>query len=221
MLLAGSSPRDAKRTLRTLRASCHLVLGLSSLVLSLRICLWPFNVGCLLFCLIMKTEKSTNHFYRIVLIISLLTITAGITTTALAQSPPNIGVSGYVSGDNVRRGRSAQALVVMDIPSGFHVHSNRPLEKFLIATQLQIEAPNGVRVGSVIYPRPIMRTLKFSRNRVAVFEGRTMMRFNVTVPASFGSDSAQLKARLRYQSCNDELCFAPQTKEVTINVKVN
>ena len=154
------------------------------------------------------------------LVVSLLAI-AGLTTTALAQSPPNINVNGYVAGDNVRRGRSAQAVVVMDIPSGFHVHSNRPLEKFLIATQLQIEAPNGVRVGSVIYPRPIMRSLKFSKNRVAVFEGRTMMRFNVTVPASFGSDSTQLKARLRYQSCNDELCFAPQTQEVTINVRVN
>ena len=168
----------------------------------------------------MKTEKLSKHFYPAILVVFLLTITAGFTTKALAQSPPNIGVSGYVSGDSVRRGRSAQAVVVMDIPSGFHVHSNRPLEKFLIATQLQIEAPNGVRVGSVIYPRAIMRSLKFSKNRVAVFEGRTTMRFNVTVPASYGSDSAQLKARLRYQSCNDELCFAPQTKEVTINVRI-
>ena len=125
-----------------------------------------------------------------------------------------------MSGDTVRRGSSARAVVVMEIPSGFHVHSNRPLEKFLIATKLEIESPSGVRVGSVIYPRAMMRSLKFSKKRVAVFEGRTTMRFNVTVPASFGSDSAQLKARLRYQSCNDELCFAPQTKEVTINVRI-
>ena len=168
----------------------------------------------------MKSKKLIRHFLLFLFATTLLALPASY-ANVLAQSPPNIGVSGYVSGDSVRRGRSAQAVVVMDIPSGFHVHSNRPLERFLIATQLQIEAPNGVRVGSVIYPRPILRSLKFSKNRVAVFEGRTMMRFNVTVPSSFGSDSAQLKARLRYQSCNDELCFAPQTKEVTINVKVN
>ena len=161
-----------------------------------------------------------KHLSQILLAFAVLTICAAFPGNARAQSPPNINVSGYVNGDSVRRGRSAPAVVVMDIPSGFHVHSNRPLEKFLIATQLQIEAPNGVRVGSVIYPRPILRSLKFSKNRVAVFEGRTTMRFNVTVPASFGSDSAQLKAKLRYQSCNDELCFKPETKETWINVKV-
>ena len=167
----------------------------------------------------MKTEKLTKHLFRTLLVISLL-MTAGLSTAVFAQSPPNIGVSGSVSGDTVRRGSSARAVVVMDIPSGFHVHSNKPLEKFLIATKLEIDPPSGVQVGAVIYPRPMMRSLKFSKNRLAVFEGRTMMRFNVTIPASFGSDSAQLKARLRYQSCNDELCFAPQTKEVTINVRV-
>jgi DsbC/DsbD-like thiol-disulfide interchange protein len=125
-----------------------------------------------------------------------------------------------MSADSVRKGRSAQATVVMDVPSGFHVHSNRPLEKFLIATQLQVEAPKGVKVGAVVYPRALLRNLKFSKSKVAVFEGRTPMRFNVTVPASFGSDSVELKARLRYQSCNDEVCFPPQTREITIPVKV-
>jgi DsbC/DsbD-like thiol-disulfide interchange protein len=167
----------------------------------------------------MKTEKLTKHMFRTLLVLSLL-MTAGFSSAVFAQSPPNIGVSGYVSGDTVRRGSSARAVVVMDIPSGFHVHSNKPLEKFLIATKLEIEPPSGVKVGAVIYPRPMMRSLKFSKNRVAVFEGKTTMRFNVTIPASFGADSAQLRARLRYQSCNDELCFAPQTKEVTINVRV-
>ena len=167
----------------------------------------------------MKTEKLTKHLFRALLVLSLL-ISAGLATAVYAQSPPNIGVSGYVSGDTVRRGSSARAVVVMDIPSGFHVHSNKPLEKFLIATKLEIEPPSGVQVGAVVYPRPMMRSLKFSKNRVAVFEGKTTMRFNVTIPPSFGSDSAQLKARLRYQSCNDELCFAPQTREVVIQVNV-
>ena len=147
-------------------------------------------------------------------------IAVSLNSTALAQSPPNINVNGYVTGDGVRRGGSARAVVEMDIPGGFHVHSNRPLEKFLIATQLQVEPPAGVRVSAVSYPRAILRSLKFSKNRVAVFEGRTTMRFNVTVPANFGSDSAQLKGKLRYQSCNDELCFPPQTKDVWIQVKI-
>ncbi|MFZ0063306.1 MAG: protein-disulfide reductase DsbD N-terminal domain-containing protein [Pyrinomonadaceae bacterium] len=168
----------------------------------------------------MKSTTLTKYLMQFMFFAIVLIVTGVFHSHAFAQSPPNINVSGYVSGDTVRRGSSAQAVVVMEIPSGFHVHSNRPLEKFLIATQLDVEAPQGVRVSRVVYPRALLRSLKFSKNRVAVYEGRAMMRFNVTVPANFGADSTQLKAKLRYQSCNDELCFPPQTREVWINVKV-
>jgi DsbC/DsbD-like thiol-disulfide interchange protein len=166
----------------------------------------------------MKMLKLRKYF--LTFLFATAVVALATTSTVFAQAPPNINVNGHVAGDSIRRGRSAQAVVMMDIPGGFHVHSNRPLEKFLIATQLKVEAPAGVRVSAVSYPRPILRSLKFSKNRVAVFEGRATMRFNVTVPANFGSDSAQLKATLRYQSCNDELCFPPQTREVWIQVKV-
>ena len=161
-----------------------------------------------------------NYFRHILLALMLLILPAPYLATAQAQSAPNIAVNGSVMGGNARRGRAAQVVVVMDIPSGFHVNSSRPLEKFLIATQLQVEAPEGVKVSQVIYPRPALRKLKFSKNNVSVYEGRATIRFNVTVPGSFGSDSVDLKARLRYQSCNDEVCFPPQTRELTIPVKV-
>lgn len=108
----------------------------------------------------------------------------------------------------------------MDIPSGYHANSNRPLEKFLIATQLQVEAPQGVRIGAIVYPRAVLRSLKFSKSKVSVFEGRTTIRFNVTVPRSFNGNSAELKARLRFQACNDETCFQPQTREVKMWLSV-
>jgi hypothetical protein len=104
----------------------------------------------------------------------------------------------------------------MEIPSGLHVQSNRPLDKFLVATKLEIEAPQGLRVGPALYPRAVLRNLKFSKGRVAVFEGRTVIRFSVTVPANFGSNSAEIKARLKFQACNDDACFPPLTREVKV-----
>jgi DsbC/DsbD-like thiol-disulfide interchange protein len=168
----------------------------------------------------MKTRRLNRYLGQLLLTITLSLSPASFYATALPQSAPNISVNGYVSGDSVRRGRSAQAVVVMEIPAGYHVNSNRPLEKFLIPTQLQIEAPAGVKVSAVSYPRALLRRLKFSKNQVAVYEGRAAMRFNVTVPASFGSDSTEVKARLKYQSCNDEVCFPPATREITIPVRV-
>ena len=168
----------------------------------------------------MRMGKPARYTTRILFAAALLVLSTDTYANPLPQSPPNISVNGYLSVDKAQRGRTVEAAVVMDIPSGFHVNSNRPLEKFLIATQLQIEAPTGVRVGLVLYPRAVLRNLKFSKNRVSVYEGRAIMRFNVTVPANFGSGSTELKVRLRYQSCNDDFCFPPQTREVTMPVTV-
>jgi hypothetical protein len=107
-----------------------------------------------------------RRFTQFLVITSVLGFPASFAATPSPQSAPNIDVSGSTSVDTVRRGRSVQAVVVMDIPSGFHVHSNRPLEKFLIATQLQVEAAKGVRVGPVVYPRALLRNLKFSKSKV-------------------------------------------------------
>jgi DsbC/DsbD-like thiol-disulfide interchange protein len=139
---------------------------------------------------------------------------------AAAAPEPNIGVNGYFSVDKAQRGRITQAAIVIDIPSGFHVNSNRPLEKYLIATQLKIEAPGGIRVGPVSYPRASLRTFKFSKNQLSVYEGRAILRFNVTVPANYQSNEAVLKARVRFQSCNAEVCFPPKNQDIDMGIGV-
>ncbi len=136
------------------------------------------------------------------------------------QSPPNITVSASLSADKVQRGRTVKGTVVLDIPGGFHVNSSRPLEKFLIPTQLKMEPTEGIRVSAVSYPRAVLRKFKFSKNRVSVYEGRATMSFNVTVPASVSLGSKELKGRLRYQSCNDEVCFPPQSRDVSLWLNV-
>jgi hypothetical protein len=108
----------------------------------------------------------------------------------------------------------------MNIPSGYHVNSNQPLERFLIATEVKVEAPKGIRVGAVSYPRAVLRSFKFSKKRVSVYEGRATMRFDIAVPKDVSTGSKEIKVRLRYQSCNDEVCFPPQSRELSLWLKV-
>ncbi|HEX3281683.1 MAG TPA: protein-disulfide reductase DsbD domain-containing protein [Pyrinomonadaceae bacterium] len=150
----------------------------------------------------------------------LLVAPASFLASPLPQSAPNINVTAAASPDKVQRGRTVRATVMMDIPSGFHVNSNHPLEKFLIPTTLKIDAPNGVRVSPVSYPRAVLRNFKFSKSRVAVYEGRATLRFNVSVPASFPTGTTELRTHLRYQSCNDEVCFPPQNRDVSLWLNV-
>jgi len=134
---------------------------------------------------------------------------------------PNIGVNGYYSSDRVPRGRMLQGAIVIDIPGGYHVNANRPLGKYAIPTALKIEAPRGVTVGPISYPRAIVRKLKAGNNEpLAVYEGRAVLRFNVTVPANYQGGELVLRTRLRYQSCNDEVCFPPKNQDIDMKIGV-
>ncbi|PYS93372.1 MAG: hypothetical protein DMF64_04985 [Acidobacteria bacterium] len=162
-------------------------------------------------------------FRRTLLLCCALALLVGPSIRAAApsaMSQADIGVNGYYATDRAQQGRTIQAAVVLDIPSGFHVNANRLTNKFLIPTDLKIEAPKGWRVGPVIYPRAVVRRLSFSKEPVQLYEGRAVMRFTATVPTNFQKGDAQLRARVHYQSCNNEVCFPPTTREVTLSINV-
>jgi len=140
--------------------------------------------------------------------------------TLYAQSASDVNVSGSIAPDKIKKGRVVRGTVTIDIPSGLHVQSNRPLDKYLVPTKLDLETPSGMKAGPVSYPRAVMRKLKFSKSAVAVYEGRAVLRFNVTVPANYNGSSGEIKGKLRFQACNDDSCFPPQTREVKMWLNV-
>ena len=143
-----------------------------------------------------------------------------VPVTLYAQSASDVNVSGSLAPDKIKKGRAVRASVVMDIPNGLHVQSSKPLDKFLVATKLDVETPSGMQVGPISYPRAQMRNLKFSKKAVAVYEGRAILRFNVTVPANYSGGAGEIKGKLRFQACNDESCFPPMTREVKMWLNV-
>jgi DsbC/DsbD-like thiol-disulfide interchange protein len=142
------------------------------------------------------------------------------TPSAVVPLQPDIGLNGFFSVDKAQRGRIIQAALVMDIPDGYHVNSNRPLGKYAIPTVLKIDAPGGIKVGPVTYPRSTLRNFSFSQERLAVYEGRAVMRFNVIIPANYETGVIELRASLRYQSCSNDVCFKPETSNVTMPIAV-
>lgn len=164
----------------------------------------------------------SNHFKFLgtLSLLLVLLLPAALQSNPRPQSSSDVKTSGSLAPDKVKKGRVVRGSVVIDIPSGLHVQSNKPLDKYLIPTKLDIETPPGMKVGPVSYPRPVMRNLKFSKSAVAVYEGRAMLRFNLTVPANYTGSSGEIKGKLRFQACNDESCFPPVTQEVKMWLNV-
>jgi len=153
-------------------------------------------------------------------VISAVLLSASANFSRPPAPQPNIGVNGFFATDKAQRGRLVQAAIVIDIPAGYHINSNRPTEKYLIPTQLKVDAPGEVRIGPVGYPRALLKSFKFSKKQLSVYEGRAFLRFNVSVPANYSGGSVDLKAQVRLQSCNDEVCFPPRNYDANMRIDV-
>ncbi len=128
-------------------------------------------------------------------------------------------ISLSVGNGTINKGSTKRAYVVMEIPKGLHVNSNRPKSEYAIPTRVTVEA-SGVTIGAVSYPPGKMKRFSFSDEPISIYEGRVVFGFNVTVPRGFRGRTFRLKADVRFQPCTDEVCYPPRTKTVELTVRV-
>ena len=172
----------------------------------------------------MRRKVYTRRTALLLLFALLLAPTDFMSAPARAPQGGNINVNGFFSTDPARQGSTFQAAIVLDIPGGLHVNGNRPLGKFAIPTSVKLDAPRGMKLSAVTYPRAQVRSFRFGEGtppeRLAVYEGRAIIRFNVTVPPDFDRGVARVRATVRYQSCSDEVCFPPATRELVLPIAI-
>ena len=152
-------------------------------------------------------------FLNRIFAIALLTFTAAV-LNAGAQT-----VTGSIGKGTVERGESARGSIVLSIPDGLHVNSNRPASEYAIPTSLRVSG-RGVRITGPTYPRGKNRKFQFSENTINVYEGRVTFPFTVRVPSNFRGNTVRVNATVRYQACTDEVCYPPKSKQVTLTARV-
>ena len=151
----------------------------------------------------------------------LAVLMAALTAPASAQSPAGaVTVKPREESYSVKRGSSSVVGIAIKIKEGYHINSNRPRDKFLIATVLKIERESGLVLGPVRYPKPKMQKFSFSDKPLSVYEGEAILTFSLRASATATSGNHTLHGKLTVQACNDEQCLRPQTLNVDIPVAV-
>jgi thiol:disulfide interchange protein DsbD len=140
---------------------------------------------------------------------------------AMAQSSSSvIKIRPAESTYQIKQGAAAQVGLVVEIQEGYHINSNRPKDKNLIATALKFDRMPGLVTTSVIYPRAKMQKFEFSPQPLSVFEGKVTFKLGVRALPTVSTGSHVLKGKLTIQACNDKLCLRHQTVDVAIPVEV-
>lgn len=154
-----------------------------------------------------------KYLFKAILVSALPLLTGGL-FVGNAQT-----ISGSIGKGTVSRGSSIMGTIVMNVPAGLHVNSNRPNSEYAIPTVVRVSG-TGVKIGRIAYPRGKNRRFGFSENSINVYEGRVAIPFTVTVPANFRGNTVKVRATVRYQACTNEVCYPPKSKEITLTARV-
>lgn len=112
-------------------------------------------------------------------------------------------------------GKSTPVELHFRIEPGLHINSHTPRDRYLIPTSLSVPVDSGVRLASAVYPAGKDFALSLDPStRLSVYTGEFVIRAHLIAPRG----DHLLRARLRYQACNDRQCMPPRTITVPIDI---
>ena len=135
-------------------------------------------------------------------------------------SAPRVKFAGFLDVDAAMPGQQVRVVFEVELPSGFHVNSNAPLDEFLKPTRLEIATPDGVTINELVYPEPLLFKASFSETPIAVYEHRFLIGASMDLSHNLAHGNHPLTATLKYQACTDRVCYPPAKRTASIALRV-
>ena len=153
--------------------------------------------------------------------VTALGLLAGLAHPAAAQLElPEVAIRPLYETDALHPGSTARVALEVTLNPGFHVNSNAPLDEFLIPTVLTLESPAGISLQALAFPEAILLEQLGAEQPLAVFEEEFLIGAALTLDDTLPPGSYAVPGTLRYQACNDRMCFTPKTVPVQFDLTV-
>jgi thiol:disulfide interchange protein DsbD len=122
--------------------------------------------------------------------------------------------------DAARAGTTVRGALVIRLSEGLHTNSNKPRDPLLIPIVLSFQPPAGVSVPEVVYPEPTDLKQEGSAQPLAVFEREFKLGVQMAVAADVPPGELVVPASLRYQACDEKVCYPPVTLPASWTLRV-
>jgi len=130
-----------------------------------------------------------------VLLIAAVLAAATSSMAQLRRIPAQI--TPFLDADAARAGSTVRAALKVALPDGFHVQSNKPRDPLLIPTELNVEAPAGVTVEEVVFPKAHDFKQEGLPEPLLVFEREFLIGVRLSLPADLPPGDLVVPARFR------------------------
>ncbi|MFC1552025.1 protein-disulfide reductase DsbD domain-containing protein [Candidatus Latescibacterota bacterium] len=131
-----------------------------------------------------------------------------------------IKIKGITSLDKIHPGIRFQIAIIIDISEGWYLNAHCPFDETLISTDIRFENESGLTFSDIIYPDPIIKSFRFSDQKLAVYEGEVIIGSRVSVSKKFTAKELVISGRLTYQACNNDMCLIPIEVEINIPLEI-
>ena len=143
----------------------------------------------------------------VVVLLGLAALTPG---AVRAQAPARADVTPLVETAAARPATEIRAALSVRLPDGLHANSNKPRDPSLIPLTLRFGAlPPGVTVGEVVFPEATDLVQRGADQPLRVFEDQFVIGVVFKLAGDAAPGDRSVAATLRYQACNDVVCFIP------------
>jgi thiol:disulfide interchange protein DsbD len=120
----------------------------------------------------------------------------------------------------LKPGKPAILTIELEISSGYHINSNRPLEDYLIPTTLEFSSKPQVQFGMPQFPSALVKSFPFSDKRMSVYQGRLRIPVEISPASDLNARQVAITGDLRFQACNDRACLPPASQSFTLELPV-
>jgi thiol:disulfide interchange protein DsbD len=134
--------------------------------------------------------------------------------------PPRAAVAPFLQQTAVAAGGSINAALKVTLPEGLHANANKPRDPRLIPLVLSVAPPAGVSVREIVYPEATDLKQENVDQPLNVYEREFTIGVVLQVAPGTPPGDHNVPARLRYQACDEKLCYLPVTVQAAWTVPV-
>ena len=109
--------------------------------------------------------------------------------------------------------------ILLEVKEGYHAQSHMPLDPNLIPFEVKLNDAPGLSFGEVQYPEPKVEDYP-ALGKLSVYTGRVIVRIPVTVKPDAKPGPVEITGKLRYQICDDKVCYPPESPTFSIKTQI-
>ena len=144
---------------------------------------------------------------------------SGVATSAQFRQPM-VELTPAVQKQAIQPGQTVTVELRVELPETIHVQSDKPRDPYVIPTLLTLTLPEGVTVEEITYPESTDFLLAGWKEPLQVFEHEFTIAVRLALDADVSPGEMVVPGSLRYQACDDTVCFAPASATVEWHMHV-